>query len=305
MQWSIYFQNPTFMEMTRKAILSEDLKPLIRKYCGITPGMMILDVGCGTGCFTRYLAEGAENLKITGIDTDAVFIKQAVLTAQDQGLSDRVEFMVGDACELPFPDNSFDAAVSHTFLTSVAEPEKAVAEMMRVTRPGGTIASITAMSFMNQTWHKGYYPDECTWYARLTELETKVWKMYQSINPVSDYTRGIPSSEIPHFFAKNGLEEICLYPIGKAFSLSNAAIPGNEKQEYIMGMYEAERQKLLNFMELEETYKYLNRDECNEYLNLLLAKRDFLLKNIGENRIWDWYGGANVLVTGKTKEIPL
>lgn len=299
MEWSKYFQNPTFMEMTRKAILSEDLRPLIMKYCRVAPGMDVLDIGCGTGCFTRYLAEGMPHLNITGIDTDAVFIEQARITAQEQGMSERVEFMVEDACDLPFMDHCFDAVVSHTFFTSVHKPKKALLEMIRVAKTGATIASITTMSFINEVWHKGYYPDECTWYERLIEVEVKVWKMYQAIDPISNYTKGIPTSEIPHFLAANGLKNVSIYPLGKAFSLSNAAMPITEKQAYIMGMYEAEREKLLNFMELEEIWTYLSRDDCEEYLQLLLAKRNFLLGNVGENRIWEWYGGANVLVTGE------
>ncbi|GAB6181624.1 hypothetical protein JCM14036_29430 [Desulfotomaculum defluvii] len=302
MLWSKYFQNPTYMEMTRKTLLSEDLRPLIIKYCGIRQGMKLLDVGCGTGCFTRYLAEGLENIKISGIDNDALFIQQARLAAQDKDMADRLEFIVGDACGLPFSGNSFDAVVSHTFFTSVEDPKKALAEMMRVTRPGGIIISITAMSFVNQTWHKGYYPVECTWQKELLQLETKVWHMYQSINPLANYTRGIPTSEIPHFFAEAGLNNVCLYPIGKVFSLSNAAMAATEKQEYIIGMYEAERQKLLNYMELEETGKYISSEECDQYLSLLLTKRDYLLQNIGENLIWEWHGGANVLVTGEKQQ---
>lgn len=302
MRWSKYFQNPTYMEMTRKALLSDDLRPLIMKYCCITQGMELLDVGCGTGCFARYLADGAENLKITGIDTDAVFIQQAGRAVQDKGVKGSFEFIVGDACKLPFTENSFDIVVSHTFFTSVEDPKKALSEMMRVTRPGGMIASITAMSFVNQTWHKGYYPVECAWHKELLELEAKVWNMYQSINPLSNYTGGLPTSEIPHFFAEAGLNNVCLYPIGKAFSLSNAAVPAGEKQEYIMGMYEAERQKLLNYMELGETGKYFSRDECDRYLRLLLARRDYLLRNIGENLIWEWHGGANALVVGEKSD---
>jgi len=290
------------MEMTRKELLNEDLRPLIMKYCRITQGMELLDVGCGTGSFTRYLAEGAENLKITGIDTDAVFIQQAQKTAKDKGMTGSLEFIVGDACRLPFTENSFDAVASHTFFTSVEDPKKALSEMMRVTRPGGMIISITAMSFVNQTWHKGYYPVECTWHKELLELEARVWNMYQSINPLANYTRGVPTSAIPHFFAEAGLNNVCLYPIGKAFSLSNAAMVANEKQEYIMGMYEAERQKLLNYMELEETGKYISRGECDRYLRLLLTKRDYLLRNIGENLIWEWHGGANALITGEKRD---
>lgn len=298
MEWSKYFQNPTYMEMTRKAILGDDLKPLIKNYCKIKNGMDILDIGCGTGSFTRYLADDDDNLKITGVDNDTFFIENAKKFALEKGLSDRLNFLVGDACEIPLSDNSFDVVVSHTFLTSIKNPKKALEEMKRVVRNGGVIASITAMSFSNQTWHKGYYPVECNWYKRLTELETKVWTMYQAIDPLTNYTQGIATSEIPHFFYENGLKDISIYPIGKAFSLSNAAMPIDEKKEYIIGMYEADKEKVLNFIEIESSLKYFTKEDCDEYISLLLAKRDFLLENLGENYIWEWYGGANVLITG-------
>ena len=77
MQWSVYFQNPEFLEYTRLFLIQPELKPLVRAWCGIRDGMKILDVGCGTGYFTRLLAEGGENVAITGLDLEEPFIAYA------------------------------------------------------------------------------------------------------------------------------------------------------------------------------------------------------------------------------------
>ena len=104
----------------------------------------MLDVGCGTGYFTRLLSSGDEGVKATGIDLEEDFIKYAPKEAKERGLS--IDFMVGDALFLSFEDNTFDAVTSHTFFTSIHDPKKAMAEMIRVTKPGGMISSVTPMS---------------------------------------------------------------------------------------------------------------------------------------------------------------
>lgn len=298
MEWSTYFQNPTFMEMSRKTILSEEYRPIILQYCRLKKNQEILDVGCGTGSFTRYLGEGEIPLSLTGIDTEARFIQEAIRIVQERTIEDRISFLEADACDLPFSENRFDHVVSHTFFTSVTNPKGALSEMIRVTKPGGTISSITAMSFVNETWHKGYYPPECTWYPELQKMESKVWKMYQTIDPYSNYTKGKPTSEMPHFFWENGLKEISIFPIGKAFSLSNAAMALSEKQAYIEGMDQAEREKLTQFMKLPAAWDLIAPEDAESYFLLLSKKREYLLSTLGENEIWDWSGGANVLVTG-------
>jgi demethylmenaquinone methyltransferase/2-methoxy-6-polyprenyl-1,4-benzoquinol methylase len=81
------------------------------------PGTRILDVACGTGTVTRILAdEGAE---VTGLDFS--------------------HGMIGDATQLPFDDNTFDVTTVSFGIRNVQEPKRALAEMLRVTKPGGRI----------------------------------------------------------------------------------------------------------------------------------------------------------------------
>lgn len=101
----------------------------------------ILEIGCGTGAVARALArrEGFAG-KVTAIDHSPRFLDAARRFAREEGIGDRVEFRTGDAHRLEFPDASFDAAVAHTVISHVTEPETVLRELARVVRPGGTVA---------------------------------------------------------------------------------------------------------------------------------------------------------------------
>ncbi|MCY6485754.1 methyltransferase domain-containing protein [Clostridium aestuarii] len=301
MKWSKYFQNPTYLEMTRKFMLNQDLKPLIVKYLGIESGMEVLDVGCGTGAFTRYLVEElleeSKKCEFTGIDYDEKLIEVAKQYVSEKISVQDIKYIIGNAYKLPFDNNKFDLIVSHTFLGIASDVKTALNEMIRVVKPGGSIASVTSMSYGHQAWHEGYYPEK-EWRKELSDLADKIIYIYERVHSTWEFVLGKPSSEIPHFFAESGLKNVRIYGLGRVFSLSNAAMSKEEKEEYIIGMYEAEVCKFKNYWEIEEFRKYLTKQEKDKYLSLLNENKNFLLKNIGENIFWDWHGGANLLVIG-------
>jgi len=105
----------------------------------------VLDVGCGTGVVARAIAarDGFAGT-VTGIDQSAEFIAVAETLAADEGVGDRVQFAVGDAHGLGFPDASFHAAVAHTLVSHVRDPLAVLAEAARVVRPGGYVAIFDA-----------------------------------------------------------------------------------------------------------------------------------------------------------------
>jgi ubiquinone/menaquinone biosynthesis C-methylase UbiE len=101
----------------------------------------VLDLGCGTGVVTRAIAARDRFAgTVTGIDQSPEFIAAAERLAADDGVGDRVEFVVGDAHELDLPAASFDAAVAHTLVSHVRDPLAVLAEAARVIRPGGVVA---------------------------------------------------------------------------------------------------------------------------------------------------------------------
>jgi ubiquinone/menaquinone biosynthesis C-methylase UbiE len=118
---------------------SRRLAPLFVDFAGIVSGERILDVGCGTGSLTFCLAENPAIGEIQGLDFSPVYVDYARQKNRDP----RIDFQVGDACDLPFPDASFDHTLSMLVLQFVPRAELAVREMSRVTRPGGTVAAAT------------------------------------------------------------------------------------------------------------------------------------------------------------------
>ncbi|HZM77439.1 MAG TPA: methyltransferase domain-containing protein [Candidatus Limnocylindrales bacterium] len=101
------------------------------------PGARVLEVGCGPGPVARALAGWPGVAEVVGVDPSPLFIAKARELAA--GLP-QVSFEVGDALSLPLKDSSFDVVVFHTTLCHIPGPERALAEALRVLRPGGTLA---------------------------------------------------------------------------------------------------------------------------------------------------------------------
>ena len=108
----------------------------------LRPGEAILEVGCGTGVLVRWLARRTQGRnRIVGIDINSFFLGEAAALAQNEGLENGVEFQEGSAEALPFPDASFDITMSSTVIQRV-NANKMLAEMARVTKPGGRVAVV-------------------------------------------------------------------------------------------------------------------------------------------------------------------
>jgi SAM-dependent methyltransferase len=103
---------------------------------GIQPGARLLDVACGSGQLGLIAAR--RGARVSGIDIAANSILAARGRAASEGLDARFE--EGDAEDLPYADASFDVVSSIFGAMFAPRPEQVAAEMLRVSRPGGTIA---------------------------------------------------------------------------------------------------------------------------------------------------------------------
>lgn len=97
----------------------------------VRPGERALDAGCGTGIYTRRLV--AAGATVTGVDSDPEMLAAARLKAPSATLVE------GDVTALPFPDATFDLSLAVTLLCFARDPQRAVQELVRVTRPGGRV----------------------------------------------------------------------------------------------------------------------------------------------------------------------
>jgi SAM-dependent methyltransferase len=120
----------------------------------VRPDSRILDCGCGPGSITVGLAEWAPDGETVGIDLGTEQLEGARALARDLGMKN-VTFRQGDIFDLPFEGDSFDVVFSQTVLYHVPNPERALAEIKRVLRPGGLVALRDAITGSIIIW-----PDE-------------------------------------------------------------------------------------------------------------------------------------------------
>jgi SAM-dependent methyltransferase len=106
----------------------------------LTPGMRVLDVGCGPGTITADLAALVPDGRVVALERDQGVLADARAEAARRGARN-VEFAVGDVHALPYPDGEFDVVHAHQVLQHVGDPVTALREMRRVTRPGGLVAA--------------------------------------------------------------------------------------------------------------------------------------------------------------------
>ena len=126
----------------------------------LTPGVRVLDVGCGPGTITVDMAIRVAPGVVTAIDAAAGVIEEAAALAAERGVT-TIEFAVADVYTLPYPDDSFDVVHAHQVLQHLTDPVAALREMRRVCRPGGVVAARDA-DYAAMTWFPDN-PDLADW----------------------------------------------------------------------------------------------------------------------------------------------
>ncbi len=104
---------------------------------GLRAGMDALDVGCGSGAVTRVMSTIVGPSRVTGVDSSRTRVIAARRLATERGIE--IEFLEGAATGLPLPAASFDYTWSRFGFAALPHPARALAELVRVTRPGGTV----------------------------------------------------------------------------------------------------------------------------------------------------------------------
>jgi SAM-dependent methyltransferase len=116
------------------------------RYLPISPTDRVLDVGCGSGSMARLIARSFPQAEVTGVDVRDQYIDFARARAQQENVHN-VTFRSGDVFSLPFPDSTFDVVWTKYILQWLKDPKSALAEIKRVTKPGGYVVSCDYVGF--------------------------------------------------------------------------------------------------------------------------------------------------------------
>ena len=172
---------------------SKRLAPMFLEFAEVADGERIIDVGCGTGSLTFLIPDRADIAVVEAIDFEEQFIE----ALKQRNTDARISASKGDACSLPFGVDIFDRALSMLVLHFVPTPQQAVAEMVRVVRPGGTVAATVWDTF-------GGMPSQRIFWDTLAAIEPSA-KSRRGLALVRPMT--LPG-ELSRTFLAAGLENI-------------------------------------------------------------------------------------------------
>ncbi len=140
----VYALGSNLAESSRLRRQSEELRPeaeALLSRIGLAPGQAAVDLGCGpSGILDLLSAAVSPGGRVVGLDADPRHTAMAVRHARELGLAD-VTVVTADARHTGLPPGSFDLVHARTLLVTIPEPAQVVAEMARLARPGGWIAS--------------------------------------------------------------------------------------------------------------------------------------------------------------------
>jgi len=192
------------------------------------PGDAILDVGCGAGSLDRLLARrlGAAN-PITAVDVNPFLLGEAAAMAAAEGLGSAIAFSKANAEALPFPDDSYDGVFSVTALEE-CDADRAIAEMVRVAKPGGRVGIIVRAIDMPQWWN----------IPVPREMRRKIETPPPSVGP-----RGVADASLYRRMHSVGLRKLVCYPALVTLDRPEGPI-WRVREDHVLSLFTAEETEL-------------------------------------------------------------
>ncbi len=196
----------------------------------VQPGDRVLDMACGDGVYSVWLAEhvGASG-SVVGVDIAPAYLEAAEERVRRSSYADRISLQAGSIDSLPFPDDQFDLAWCAHSLYSLPDPVAALRELRRVVRPGGTVAILE-----NDTLHHMLLP----WPA---ELELAIRKAQLEVLEAETQLTG------KFYIGRNlrmtfDLAELTQCSI-KTYTINRAAPLSQDEQTFLQGYLTDLRQR--------------------------------------------------------------
>lgn len=286
--------------------LNDAIVDTILAHLQLKPGMRVLDVGSGSGEYCFRLGSAASGVQFTGLEYDPDFVAFANRRAsgkvgypfESPNPANEYRFVCGDGLDLPFEDSSFDAVISHTYLTAVPDWACALSEMCRVCRPGGVVSSVTSMT------GDFYGTGAIALFTGLLDAESAqllqlVERAKAAASTPMDLCGGIPPRKAPVAFDWIGLEHVRCAPLAHYFCLSDALTTPNDAQRFVDLLCADERNVARRLQDHPVAGPLLDEAQWRAYENLIAKRHDDLL-GPSMNREWNWYGNSSLLVCGTT-----
>ncbi len=267
------------------------VKQLYTQFLGLKPRLKIVDVGCGTGDFTRFLANLAPaSCHLTGIDTREASLRAADNETRKAGLARRVSFRRGDAYDIPMRTGFADLTCCRTLLMHLQDPVRAVKEMARITKPNGLVAAAEG-GRMNS-----FYDPEDEAYSELSLRASNAW--LRGIRKLDGREFRI-GEKLPSIFQKAGLTSIMAEAQGDAWLDCDP----RRKLRDIKEQLKFERATSKETRNLDRRYLRaggMSRSEVNNYFHRYEARMKRLLSDdtkLRENT--SFYGAGFIIATGR------
>lgn len=290
--WSDCVQTSEELYSNRSLRFREDNSSLWLSAMKLADGMAVLEVGCGGGIFCHRIKTALPRCTITGLDRDGGHIAFARRKTEELGLD--CSFVQGDALALPFLDNTFDAATSHTVIEHV-ETGSFLREQFRVLKPGGVISVLSVRTRLNVN-PENWLPED----PEEVALLEKAWEPSRGLdkqNGVAQYEKRT-ESEFPIALQQAGFTNVNV----DFFSVTNYA-PDNAScpRELALRQINDNRLGALASVEkaLRRTPGALTEAERERLLLLINSRYDrrVVLYERGE-KLWDIATSTIMAITG-------
>jgi demethylmenaquinone methyltransferase/2-methoxy-6-polyprenyl-1,4-benzoquinol methylase len=207
---------------TMNSIMTWGMLPRWQKFMlnktELKPGNYALDVCCGTGelAFKMEKMVGSKG-KIWGLD-----FSENMLTVANEKLNSRdnknITFVQGNALQLPFEDNFFDAATNGFALRNVVDISQAIREMARVVKPGGKVVCLEVSRPLNRFFRLGfnvYFFKVVPLIGRLVDKGKAIDGKYPAYTWLPESLKTFPDQEkLKSIFLEAGLQDVKYYGVG-------------------------------------------------------------------------------------------
>ena len=259
--WSTYLQKIGTLYYSRQLRFSDVLKENYLKAFAIDDKKSILEVGFGPGALSQSLNRWYPNAKITGVDRDSAFVEFA------RQKSPNISFVEGDATNLPFENEIFDATISYTVQEHI-EPSKFFGEQFRVLKHNGVCLVLSARRGINIKaaciLEESDFEKEI--YNRI-DIEKYSSEVHEKYN-VGAYS--LTETELPQTMAKCGFKNISIEYIVINLTPDNPTTP----KETACAIINANRQNDLDGVDSYTAPNGIKDDEIEELKRLINAKYD-------------------------------